>query len=250
MAKSGRVLVTGSAGRIGRAVVSELTAHGVAVRGFDRHETPGVEEAFVGNLASRTDLDRAVNGCEKVVHLAATPDDDDFLTRLLPANIVGVYNLMEAARLGGVTRMVLASSGQVNWWQRPRGPLPIRPEDPVTPKYWYAAAKVFLEAAGRAFAEGHGLSVIVARLGWCPRTPSHLEEIAGFDWAQDVYLSPADAGRFFHRALVAEGISFAILFATSRPVVRSYFDLGPSRELIGYDPKDQWPQGVENLRGC
>ena len=111
------------------------------------------------------------------VHVAATPDDADFMTQLLPNNIVGVYNIMEAARLGGARRMIICSSGQVNWGQRFTGPWPVRADEPVTPRYWYAAAKVFLEAAGRAYADAHGLSVIVARLGWCPRTVEQVQEM-------------------------------------------------------------------------
>ena len=93
--------------------------------------------------------------------------------------------------------MILASSGQVVWHQRFTGPLPISVDVQPTPRYWYAAAKMFLEAAGRAFVEAHGISVISVRLGWCPRTKEQVEEIAATDWAKDVFLSPTDAGRFF-----------------------------------------------------
>ena len=40
------------------------------------------------------------------------------------------------------------------------------------------------------------MSVIAVRLGWCPRTPEQTAEIDTVDWAPDIYLSPADAGRF------------------------------------------------------
>ena len=42
----------------------------------------------------------------------------------------------------------------------------------------------------------YGISVIVARLGWCPRTRAQVEEIAASEWARDIYFSPGDAGRF------------------------------------------------------
>ena len=41
-----------------------------------------------------------------------------------------------------VWRLVLASSGQVVWWQRQTGPWPIDVNTPPTPRYWYAATKV------------------------------------------------------------------------------------------------------------
>jgi nucleoside-diphosphate-sugar epimerase len=149
-----------------------------------------------------------------------------------------------------VRRVVLASSGQVVWWQRFTGPLPIRVDVQPTPRAWYAAAKVFLEAAGRAYAEGHGLSVIAVRLGWCPRTREHVEELRQTDWGPDVYLSPADAGRFFAcAALAGADIRFAVVYACSRPVREEVYDLRPAKELLGYEPRDTWPQGVDEIVG-
>jgi len=154
--------------------------------------------------------------------------------------------VMEAARLGGVRRLVLASSGQVNWWQRTAGNLPVRVEDPPSPRYWYAATKMFLEAIGRGYAETHGISVVVVRLGWCPRTPEQVQEIAASEWAQDVYLSPGDAGRFFACAVEARtDIRFAIVYASSKPIHRVHFDLEPAKNLVGFVPQETWPQGIE-----
>jgi nucleoside-diphosphate-sugar epimerase len=250
MAESPLVLVTGSAGRIGRAVVAELQARGRPVRGFDRVAAPGLADSVVGDLTDGASVRRAAEGAGTLIHLAATPDDDDFLTQLLPNNVVGVYHVLEAARQAGVRRLVLASSGQVVWWQRERGPWPIRTDVMPTPRAWYAAAKVFLEAAGRAYAEGHGLSVLAVRLGWCPRTPEHVAEFDQIAWAQDVYLSPGDAGRFFARAVEAPAdFRFAVVYATSRPVRTALYDLSPARELLGYEPRDQWPEGLEAVVG-
>src|SRR5437868_6212819 len=96
MGGSQAVLVTGSAGRIGRAVVRELTARGHRVRGLDLVPTPGADTSLVGSITDAAVVRRAVEGAQAVVHLAATPDDDDFLTKLLPNNVVGVYHVLEA----------------------------------------------------------------------------------------------------------------------------------------------------------
>ena len=138
------------------------------------------------------------------IHLAATPDDADFLAEIVPNNIIGVYHIFEEAQKAGVKRLIAASSGQVVWYRRLTGSAAGRRRcTRPTPRLWYAAAKMFLEAAGRAFSEKFGMEVIAVRLGWCPRTPEQVEEIRAADWAQDVYLSPNDAGRFF--ACRAEG---------------------------------------------
>jgi len=248
MSKSPTVLVTGSAGRIGRAVVAELQARGWPVRGFDREATPGAADCVVGDLTDAAAVRRAVEGVATVIHLAATPDDDDFLTQLLPNNLIGVYHVLEEARLAGVRRLILASSGQVVWWQRQCGPLPIKADDPPTPRGWYAAAKVFLEAAGRMCAESHAMSVLVVRLGWCPRSREHVEELASLDWGKDVYLSPGDAGRFFACAVEAPAdIKFAIVYATSQPIGTSMYDLDTAKDLLGFEPQDRWPEGIEDM---
>jgi nucleoside-diphosphate-sugar epimerase len=238
------ILVTGSAGRVGQAVVRELVAGGERVRGFDRVPTPGVSDSHVGDLTDANAVRRAAAGAGVVIHLAATPDDADFMSEILPNNIVGLHHVLEGTRLAGAKRLVLASTGQVNWWQRERTEHAIRPDELPTPRYWYAAAKVFAEGIGRGYAETHGLTVIAARLGWCPR-PGQEREVASLDWAKDLYLSPGDAGRFFHAAATAPvNVRFAVVYATSRHIVLPRFDLGPTRELLGWAPQDQWPDGL------
>ena len=245
---SSLTLVTGSAGRVGRAVVAELVARGLLVRGFDLVPTPGLADSIVGDLASMSDVRAAMQGVGTLIHLGATPDDDDFMTKLLPPNIVGVFNIIESARDAGVPRIILASTGQVVWWQRMRGDLPIGTHVQPTPRGWYAATKCFLEAAGRSLAEGDGRCVLAVRLGWCPRTAEQAAEISASDWARDVYLSPDDAGRFFADAVQAPAWpGYAVVYASSRPETHAVYDLEPARALIGFEPRDHWPMGVEEM---
>lgn len=238
------VLVTGSSGRVGRAVVAELLRRGHAVRGFDLVPSATLTDTVIGDLGDRAAIDRAMAGVSCLVHLAATPDDDDFLARLVPNNIVGLHHVMESARAAGVGRIVLASSGQVNWWQQQRGPFPICESDPVSPRGWYAATKMFMESIGRGFTELHGLSVIVARLGWCPR-PGQEAEIAASEWSQDVYFSPGDVGRFFAHCVEApRDVRFLIVNGTSRPIRTPRLDLTVAATVLGYHPQDTWPEGL------
>src|SRR5437763_4925175 len=133
MSTSSLVLVTGSAGRVGRAVVRELQARGHPGRGFDRVPTPGLGDCVIGDLTDAAAVRRATAGAGTIIHLAATPDDADFLSELVPNNVIGVYHVFEAAREAGVKRLIVASSGQVVWGQRTTGPRPIRVETMPTP---------------------------------------------------------------------------------------------------------------------
>ena len=103
---------------------------------------------------------------------------------------------------------------------------------------------MFLEGAGRSFAEKFGIEVLAVRLGWCPRTAEQVAEIRAEQWAQDVYLSPGDAGRFF--ACAAEATladRFAVVYATSKSK-RPMYDLETTKKLVGFEPSETWPQGL------
>lgn len=250
-----RILVTGSAGRLGRAVVAELVRRGHAVVGFDRASTPGLptERSIVAPLSDVGALREAARGADSVIHLAATPDDaqfprgtapndgDNFLSDLVPGNIVGPYSVMEAVRTLKIPRVILASTGQVIGGHLLSGNVPVTPESTYQPRYLYACTKVFLEALGQVYAREHGIEVLAVRLGWCPR-PGQEEEFAQSSFGKDVYLSGGDAGRFFAAAVEAPKLPpYAVAYAASRYVTTHMYDMASAKELLGWEPRDQWP---------
>lgn len=239
-------MITGGAGRLGRAAARALTRLGWLVRVYDRVgiSVPD-QECIVGDLGDTAGLERAFDGVSAVIHLAATPDDDDFETQLLPNNVLGLYHVLEAARLAGVKRVVLASTGQVNWWQQFDGPWPVSVEDPISPRGWYSVTKVAMEAAGQTYARNFGITVIAARLGWCPRTRAQLVELEESFHGPQVYFSPRDAGNFFAAAVHAEvPAGYHLVFAASLPRDHAIFDLVPAKRLLAWEPLDRWPDGA------
>ena len=249
------ILITGSAGRLGRAMATALTRAGFAVRGFDLQPTPGIE-SHVGSLLDSAALHWAMDGIEFLIHLAATPDDepyppgeaDNFESGLLPNNILGGYRVLEAARRRGTKRILLASTGQVIDGHLDIGNVPVVATSEYRPRYIYACTKVFLEQLGRVYAEHHGMKVLAVRFGWCPRDANQIAELEADSEAQDVYLSPVDAGRFAVSAASTPAEKwprFAPLYCTSLPVKRMLYDLAPAERMIGFVPKDRWPDGVD-----
>lgn len=253
-----RVLVTGSAGRIGRAAAAAISARGHTVVGLDIRPSPGLppSQVFVASLLDQEKLTAAISGVDCVVHLGATPDDavyprpaapgdvDNFEDELVPNNVVGAYRLMEAARKAGVKKIVLASSGQVIVGHRKAGNIPVRTDVSYAPRYLYACTKIFLEQLGQVYAAHHGMKVLAVRLGWCPRHQGQVAELTASPDDQDVYLSPSDAGRFFACAADApldRLPPFAPVYVTSKWLGRERYDLGPARDLVGYEPQESWP---------
>jgi uronate dehydrogenase len=102
------VLITGAAGAIGRALrqglhgrVSALRLLDVAPLGAPR---PG-EELVTVDIRDLHAVTEAMEGVDATVHLAGIPHEDSF-DRILETNVVGTYNVYEAARTQGCPRVV------------------------------------------------------------------------------------------------------------------------------------------------
>ncbi len=243
-----RVLLTGAGGVMGGYVYRELRSRGHFVRGLDIRECDA-DESIVADVTDVLTLADAMRDVDCVIHLAAIPDDADYLKLLVPNNLVGLYNVCEAARQSEtVTRLVLASSGQVVAGL-PWGDKVIRLEDGEWPRNHYGLLKRYAERMGEMYSRMHGLSVIAVRLGWLPREVDHIELLSQSPAFHPQYFSGADAGRFLTCCIEASDEQvggYQVLFATSRPRddATGGFDLEPARRVIGYEPQDTYPQGI------
>ena len=112
-----RLLVTGLSGLIGGALRKHLgTAY--ALRGLNRRPVPGVE-CHLADLADLSAIEPAFKDIDTVVHLGAAAGDEKTPDDLLRSNVIGTYNVFEAARRAGVARVVFASTGAtVAGWER------------------------------------------------------------------------------------------------------------------------------------
>ncbi len=241
------VLVTGSSGAVGGPVCRALREAGHVVRGFDRRASDHVDQMHTGDLVDRQAVNDAVAGVDAVIHLAAQPDRADFIDGLLQPNVVGLFHVMDAARNNQTARVILASSVQVVSGLL-RGPaLPVRAADGVAPVNHYALTKVWAEAMGEMYARCHEMSVIAVRVGWFPRNPREATRASRKSHFFPLYLSWRDTGRFFRCAVESEKPGrgeYAMLFAVSKSPDQPIVDLAPARDWIGYEPVDQFPQGL------
>lgn len=224
------IVITGSAGRIGRTLVERLPGLGWTVRGFDRSPAPSTT---VGDLDDPAALESVLTGAHAVVHLAGQPTEAPWPV-IRAANIDGAVNLFEAARRVGVRRVVYASSNHaVGFTPLPdpddASPAPLPATLPPRPDTLYGVSKVFGEALGRYYVERYGLQVACLRIGTFDDAPSDRRSLS-------TWLSPADCARLVDACLRTDRLGYAIVWGISANTRRTW-DLGPGEEL-GYRPQD------------
>jgi hypothetical protein len=228
---------------VARPVIKALQDAGHTVRGLDVESSDTVDAAFVGSVADAGLIRRAVEGTDAVIHLAAQPDDADLVDDLLEANVIGLYRVLESVRETGVPRLVMASSIQVVSGLKDQAPLG---PDHANPCNRYALTKRWAEIAGEMYARKYGIQVVMARIGWLPRAIESALKIKKTG-SEDIYLSDHDCGEFFLRAATSPlaANAFHIFYAVSKAPGKPRVDLGPAREIIGFQPKHTYPEGYE-----
>lgn len=245
---SKQVLVTGSAGTIGKVAVRAVSARGHRVRGFDRVANPDLGDQVVATLADSAAVRQAMAGCQVVIHMAATPDKADFVSDLVPNNLVGTYHVLEAAREAGVERVILASTIRVGYmhdWQRSE----VRVADGLAPHDGYSFTKAACEVMGEMYARVHGMTILCARIGWVVRSPDEVKAQLQNAWHNGILLTQDDVGRYLvacteNTLRFRTAHRFAAMFVTSKPMERTAVDISDARAVTGYEPQDVWPNGT------
>ena len=242
-----KVLITGMTGLIGGLLRRHLEEKGgFELSALNRRPLEGVNctQADIGDLEA---MRPAFQGVDVAVHLAAQLGDDPWES-LVTSNLVGAYNVFEAARLAGVKRVVFASSGAtIKGWESVEpysaitsGPREDAPEswamithEMVRPKGTYGASKVWGEAVGRHFSDAYGLSVLCVRIG-SVRADNRPGEPRG----NSVYLSHRDVVDILHKCIEApDDLKYDIFLATSNNRW-GYRDLEHPRQVLDYVPQD------------
>ena len=233
------VLLTGASGVIGRAITPVLRER-FDLRLFDKHDPGDIPGLFAGDLAEPDALDDALAGVHTLIHLAAQSTEADFVSVLVPNNIVGLHHTFEAALRAGVKRIVFASTIQA-FDRYPRGHT-ITATDLPRPVTLYGATKAFGETMGRWYHDTHGIEFLAVRIGWFMNPDSEMGRCLLRDGAhgRTIWLSPRDAARLFTLSAEVPTIGadgYGIVFATSRTTFER-LSLAPARQLLGYEPED------------
>lgn len=200
-----RVVVIGGAGFIGSHVVEELLASGagevVVYDNLTRGKTSNLSTALRdprctvfpdgGDIREVDVLDRALQGADAVVHLAAMwlLHCKDYPRTAFEVNVAGTFNVLEACVKNGVKRLVYSSSASV---YGDAVEVPMTEDHPFNNRNFYGATKIAGEAMARAFHDRYGLDYVGLR--YMNVYGPHQDQTAAYTGVIPIMLNKIEAG--------------------------------------------------------
>lgn len=224
-----RILLTGAAGNLGKVMRDRLAPFAKVLRLSDARELGDArpnEETVVCDLADARAVHDLVAGCDAIVHLGGISVEAAF-TPILNANIIGVYNLYEAARKHDVRRIVFASSNHVVGFYGQD--TTIGTDAPMRPDTLYGISKGFGELLSRFYFDRHGIDTVCIRIGSAFHEPLDLRMMSTF-------LSFDDLTELVRASLFTPGVGHTIVYGVSAN--RDVWWDNANAAHLGFEPKD------------
>ncbi len=162
-----RLLITGAAGGLGKLARARLGHLADTLRLADMADLGDAEpneELLICDLADKSAVDAMVEGCDGIVHFGGRSLEDSWEI-IRDSNIEGVFNLYEAARRHGVSRIFYASSNHAIGYHQQTQQLDA--EAVTRPDSLYGVSKVFGEALATMYYDKFGIETANVRIGSC-----------------------------------------------------------------------------------
>jgi nucleoside-diphosphate-sugar epimerase len=277
-----RIAVTGGRGKLGRAVVHDLTEHGHDVVVLDQSVSPGSTGATRVDLTDYgqavgvlTSLDDRYSAVDAVVHLAAIPAPGLAPNAATFANnVLSTYHVLEAARVAGITRVVIASSETVLGlpFGTPPPYLPIDEDYRVRPESSYSLGKAVDEEVAYHFCRWNpDLTVVALRFSNVMEPheyadfPSFQDDASVRAWNAWGYIDARDGAQAVRKALETDLRGYDVFIIANadtcmtRPSAELAAEVFPdvpwtrevagtetllsiekARRVLGYEPQHSW----------
>jgi len=240
MTKKKKVILLGGAGKVGQGVIQEYIrnyrkSYDLIV-GYHRKkpEAAGLKSVKV-DLGNCKVLKKAFRGVDVVVNLAANPKPAARFEDLVKPNLVGAYNVFEAARHAKCYRVIYASSVHTIKGY-PHG-VAVRGSKAPMPLNFYGATKVFGEALCNVFSSKFGLSCLAIRIG-AYVSDDEKKIVCDTRTDYDYVISQKDMGQLIHKCIMAKkGLKFGI-FSGISDNRHKRMELDYTRRVLGYKPED------------
>ncbi|MHC8341056.1 NAD-dependent epimerase/dehydratase family protein [Pseudomonas sp. HLT2-19-2] len=229
-----KILITGAAGKIGSAF---WTAYGdklsLRLADIDVNSFPDSVERFALDIRDQASCLAACEGIDTVIHLAADPNPDaDFMTSVLPVNIVGTYNMLFTANAQGCKRFIFASSAQAIEGY----PKDVQVHECMAPRpgNFYGVGKAFGEALASLYANEGEMTTIAVRIAnvaqFQPGEIHSPRDVAAF-------ISVRDVVALLRNCVEAELNGFHVIHGVSDNRYKR-LAIDKTREVVGYAPLD------------
>jgi uronate dehydrogenase len=223
-----RIVVTGAAGDIGTRMRKLLKGAYPEIVWSDIRMPAGLagDETFIpADLADYAQVEKLVAGANGIVHFGGFSVEGPWET-IHRSNIVGCYNMFEAAYRAGVERVVFASSNHaVGFYPRSAR---IGTAVTVRPDSRYGVSKAFGEAVGALYADKHGMRVTCLRIGNVADAPVDERRLS-------IWLKPEDLAQLVRIGLDHPDIRFEVFYGASDNAA-SWWDNSNARRF-GYRPQ-------------
>ncbi|MFZ0175798.1 MAG: NAD(P)-dependent oxidoreductase [Pseudolabrys sp.] len=222
-----KILITGAAGDVGTRLRKLLKGvYSLRVSDIRKPADLGADDEFVSaDLGDYEQTKQITAGIDGIVHLGGYSVEGPWET-IHKSNIVGCYNLFEAAYRSGVKRIVFASSNHaVGFYLRDRK---IGVDVTLRPDSRYGVSKAFGEAVGALYADKHGLRVTCIRIGNVGDKPLDKRRLS-------IWVKPEDLVQLIRIGLEHPDIRFEIFYGASDNAA-GWWDNSNARRF-GYRPQ-------------
>ena len=242
------ILITGGAGLVGSVLTKGLKdKFNISI--LDIKKVDGVD-SHTGDISNIDSIIPAFKGIDTVVHLAGDRRVYGNWDSILNNNIIGLYNIYEAARLSGVKRVVFASSQHatggfydvepysfINDGKYEKLPKDYKPLDEacrIRPDSFYGASKSFGESMSSYYSDFHDISTINIRIGWVISDDDPTFSPASLN----LWLSHRDIVQIIDLSINApEEIKYDTFYATSDNYWKIW-SIEKAKKILGYKPFD------------
>ena len=224
-----RLLVTGAAGGIGGLVRGRLGHVARVLRLSDVLPIDAAgesDEVRTCDFAEFDSVRELVRDCDGILHLGGKSIEGNF-DEILRSNMVGLYNVYEAARQEGVPRILFPSSNHAIGFHSRETRLDA--DAPLRPDSLYGASKCFGEAIARLYFDKFGIESAIVRIGSCLAEPRDHRMLA-------TWLSPDDFIRLVERVFLAPRLGCPVIYGVSAND-ECWWD-NSKTEYLGWRPKD------------
>ena len=224
-----RLLVTGAAGGIGKAIRTKLAPLAEIVRLSDRAglgEAASHEEIVYCELTDKDSVDKMVAGCDGIVHLGGQSVEADWDT-VRDSNIEGLYHLYEAASKHKIGRIFFASSNHVIGFHNRETLLDAQSE--MRPDSLYGVSKGFGELLAQYYFDKFAIESALVRIGSCFPKPLNRRMLS-------TWLSEGDLAELIKKVYAADRLGCTVVYGVSDNP-STWWD-NKHAKFLGWTPKD------------